>query len=317
MKKIFILVLIVALIGVGVYVIIRGQSPEETPSLPGVIEGDREEETAEDVTSDSETATEEAPTGDDTVTKPGESTTTLGSSVEGRPLTAYHFGTGDKELLFIGGIHGGYSWNTALVAYELIEYLESNPSVVPDSLTVTVVPVLNPDGLFKVVGTTEPFSASSVPDNASLKTAGRFNAHTVDLNRNFDCEWSSEGVWQSKKVSGGSKAFSEPESAALKAYVESRDLVGVVAWYSAAGGVFASSCRNGILPGTQAMTDTYAKASGYKAYQEFDFYSITGDMVNWFAKNSVPAISVLLTNHTDIEWDKNKKGIDALLESYR
>jgi hypothetical protein len=39
-------------------------------------------------------------------------------------------------------------------------------------------------------------------------------------------------------------------------------------------------------------------------------------MVNWLAKNNIPAISVLLTNHTDVEWDKNKKGIDAILEYY-
>jgi hypothetical protein len=36
-------------------------------------------------------------------------------------------------------------------------------------------------------------------------------------------------------------------------------------------------------------------------------------MVNWLAKENVPAISVLLTTHEVIEWDKNKAGIEALL----
>ena len=38
--------------------------------------------------------------------------------------------------------------------------------------------------------------------------------------------------------------------------------------------------------------------------------------MNWFAKKKVPAISVLLTTHDDVEWSKNKAGIDALLKYY-
>jgi hypothetical protein len=48
----------------------------------------------------------------------------------------------------------------------------------------------------------------------------------------------------------------------------------------------------------------------------YDFYAVTGDMVNWFAKNKIPAISVLLTNHTDTEWTKNKAGAEAILKSF-
>jgi hypothetical protein len=39
-------------------------------------------------------------------------------------------------------------------------------------------------------------------------------------------------------------------------------------------------------------------------------------MVNWLAKENIPAISVLLTNHSDIEWTKNKAGIEAILSHY-
>jgi hypothetical protein len=87
-------------------------------------------------------------------------------------------------------------------------------------------------------------------------------------------------------------------------------------WYSSAGGVFASNCHNGILPETLTLTNTFAKASGYPAYNDFNFYEITGDMVNWLAKEEIPAISVLLTNHTDTEWTKNKAGIEAVLKQY-
>ncbi|MEK7201084.1 MAG: hypothetical protein AAB737_00415 [Patescibacteria group bacterium] len=111
-------------------------------------------------------------------------------------------------------------------------------------------------------------------------------------------------------------AFSEPESAALKNYVETNRPDAAIVWYSAVGGVFASNCHNGVLPETRTLTNLYADASGYRAYGEFNFYEITGDMVNWLAKSNIPAISVLLTNHTDTEWSKNQKGITALLKYY-
>lgn len=242
--------------------------------------------------------------------------TVIGSSVEDRDITAYHFGTGEKEILFVGGIHGGYSWNTSQVAYELIDYLKKTPHAVPKNLTVTVIPVLNPDGLYKVTGKTDMLTTNDIPTDQGDTEPGRFNAHTVDLNRNFDCDWQSEGTWQQKKVSGGARAFSEPESQAIRDYVTSAAPEAVIVWYSSAGGVYASNCHAGVLSGTQALLKAYADASGYPSYNSFDYYEITGDMVNWLAKMNIPAISVLLTNHTDTEWEKNRKGIEAVLKAY-
>lgn len=241
----------------------------------------------------------------------------IGKSAEGRDITAYHFGTGTStEILFVGGIHGGYEWNTALVAYELMDYLKANPNIIPANEKVTVIPLVNPDGLAKVAGTS---SRSVLANMALLKTPtepGRFNGNNVDLNRNFDCDWQASAKWQTKTVSGGTAAFSEPESQAVKSYIETQNPKAVVVWYSAAGGVFSSSCHNGVLAETKDLTGVYAQASGYPAYKEFNFYEITGDMVNWLAKEKIPAISVLLTNHTDTEWTKNLAGIKAILKYY-
>ncbi|MDO8523480.1 MAG: hypothetical protein Q7S12_04365, partial [bacterium] len=62
------------------------------------------------------------------------SVSVLGKSVEGRDITAYHFGEGTTELLFIGGIHGGYEWNTVLLAYEAMDYLKANPAFIPKNI---------------------------------------------------------------------------------------------------------------------------------------------------------------------------------------
>lgn len=258
----------------------------------------------------------------DTNVNKNPSETVIGKSVGGRDIKAYHFGNGSTELLFIGGIHGGYEWNTVLVAQKLVDSLKKDPTLVPENLKVTVIPVLNPDGLYKVVGKdTGDFTKADVAKSATVVESGRFNGNNVDLNRNFDCDWQAQGKWQTKTVSGGSKTFSEPEAEAIKNYVESKDdknvIGGVVVWYSAAGGVFSSNCHNGVSDETKKLTGEFAVASGYPAYESFNFYEITGDMVNWFAKKNVPAISVLLTNHEDIEWDKNFAGYKAVVNHFK
>ncbi len=297
MKKIIIAVIVVVLVGFGIYFLTKSSSDSVNE------------------TNNQNVPVETQPVVVETEVK-NPNQTVIGKSVEGRDITAYHYGTGSTELLFVGGIHGGYEWNTALVSYSLMDYLKAKPEVVPANVKVTVIPVLNPDGLFKTVGTTSPFTIASVPSSQDKQIAGRFNANEVDLNRNFDCDWQANGKWQNRTVSGGANAFSEPESQAIKNYVETNTPTAVVVWYSSAGGVFSSSCHNGVSTETTQLTKMFAQASGYPAHESFNFYEITGDMVNWFAKMNVPAISVLLTNHTDIEWSKNQAGVDSLLKFY-
>lgn len=296
MKKIITIIIVILAI-VAVYFIGKKSSNDTTPTPTPVTTN----------TNTPATATSTPPAADT-------SKTVIGSSIEGRDIAAYHYGRGNTELLFIGGIHGGYGWNTALVAYQLSDYLKANPDIIPEDVKVTVIPVLNPDGLYKTVGTT---TGNFTKEDAAINTVpGRFNARTVDLNRNFDCDWKSNGVWQSKTVSGGTAAFSEPESQAIRDYVEAKDPAAVVVWYSSAGGVFASNCHGGVLSETTEIMKAYADASGYPAHSSFDFYATTGDLTNWLAKNITPAISVLLTNHTDTEWTKNLAGVKALLTFY-
>lgn len=240
----------------------------------------------------------------------------IGTSVSGNEITAYHFGQGPKEVLFVGGIHGGYSWNTSLVAYELIDYLTSNPAMIPSDVTVTVIPVANPDGLESAVGVAGRFEATkALALSDTVRTAARFNENNVDLNRNFDCEWSADATWQSRKVSGGDAPFSEPESEAIRNYVNTYKPVAAVVWFSAEGKVYPSACTGTPSKPSIELAATFATAAGYPAAAEFDAYAITGDMVNWMAKQNIPAISVLLTDHKNTEWNKNKAGIEAVLKS--
>ena len=309
MKKLIIALIVLALVGGGIYAFKNGLFTKNTT--------DYQDKTA--VTPAPAPAPAPAPT---PVAAPVDKTkTALGTSVESRTITAYHYGSdekaGAKELLFVGGAHGGYEWNSVLVAYQLMDYLKANPTSIPDGVRVTVIPVLNPDGLAKVVGTAGRFTEADVPTPIEKTIPGRYNANNVDLNRNFDCDWKATGVWQNTKVSGGGAAFSEPESKAFQAYVAAHKPDAVVEWFSSAGGVYSSHCGNAaILAETTAITKVYADAAGYPAHKNFDAYETSGDMTNWLAKNSIPAISVLLTNHNDTEWTKNQAGILALLKHF-
>ncbi len=277
----------------------NGMAADETAQQPDAAASSTEEVAEAEATQRSE--------------RPAEAV--IGTSVEGRNIVAYHFGTGAKEVLFVGGIHGGYSWNTSLLAYELIDYLKTNTSSLPEGVSVTVIPTLNPDGLYKVTNTAGSFIASSVSATDAERIAARFNANDVDLNRNFDCEWAATSSWRSQTVSGGSAAFSEPEAQALQNYVNTYKPAAAVVWFAAEGKVYPSACGGTPSQASISLAATYAGAASYGTQTEFDAYAINGDAVNWLAKEGVPAISVLLSNYSDPEWSKNKAGILAVINS--
>jgi predicted deacylase len=247
----------------------------------------------------------------------GSETRVIGTSLNGRPIAAYTFGSGEQHLLFVGGVHGGYEWNSTLLAFEFFDYLSQNPQAVPQNVTVTIIPTLNPDGTYAVVaGESERFSAAQVVDDEVLEAQARFNARGVDLNRNFDCKWQPKSSWRGQEVSAGTGPFSEPEAAALRDYVFVHQPVAVVFWHSQANAVYASECEAGVLPATRALMNAYADSAGYSAIDSFDAYPVTGDAEGWLASLGIPAITVELATHEAVEWEKNLKGFEALMALY-
>lgn len=240
----------------------------------------------------------------------------IGRSVEGRPIEAHIFGDGDSHLMFVGGIHGGYEWNSVMLAYRFIDYLKASPTAIPDGMKVTVVPSMNPDGLFAVVGKAGRFEVDDAPDVHDNSGTGRFNANDVDLNRNFDCNWSPTSTWRGESVSAGTAPFSEPEAAALRDLVLSDKPDGVIFWHSQANAVYGSECQSGILPGTMTILNAYAGAAGYTAVPAFTSYPVTGDAEGWLASIGVPAITVELSSHQILEWEKNLAGSKAILDHF-
>ncbi len=240
----------------------------------------------------------------------------IGQSVEGRDIKVHTFGVGETHLVFVGGIHGGYEWNSVVLANEMMALLRSEPELIPANLTVSIIPKLNPDGVVAALGVEGKIEFSDGAGDPGDGT-GRFNANLVDLNRNFDCKWKPESSWRGGVVSAGSEPFSEPEASALRNFVLQEKPQAVIFWHSAAGKVYASECEAGPLPETLALMKLYAQVAGYGAVPAFDAYPITGDAEGWLASLGIPALTVELISHESIDWKQNVAGVKALFDYYR
>lgn len=137
-----------------------------------------------------------------TTTAPDIESRMVGTSVEGRDITAVRRGeVGGRVVLVIGVIHGDENDGLAI-----LDRLHSLP--VPPGVDLWLVDQMNPDGV-----------AADV----------RQNANQVDLNRNFPYDWGPIGVPGDSQYAGPSAA-SEPETQAMVALItEIRP--DIIIWY--------------------------------------------------------------------------------------
>ena len=219
----------------------------------------------------------------------------IGYSVQARPLTVYRFGTGDRILLLVGGIHGGWEANTIELVEGLIDHFSATPGDILPGIAIHLIPAANPDGM-----------ALGTGRNA------RYNGHAVDLNRNWGCEWSSEAYWRDQRVFAGSAPMSEPETQSIAAYVlEMRPAV-VLFYHSQAAGVFAGDCEERGV--SHAMSAVYGEASGYSFGAPFSAYPVTGTAASWVDSLGIPSADVELESHNDPEIARNLQAVLILQE---
>lgn len=243
-------------------------------------------------------------------------TVVIGRSVEGRSIEAYTYGEGDTHLLFVGGIHGGYEWNSTLLAYDMMELLEEDSGLLAENIQITIIPSANPDGLYEVIpkeGRITWDDMSAITDDSGI---GRMNSNGVDLNRNFGCKWQRESSWRGNVVSAGTEPFSEPEAVAIRDFVMAEEPDAVIFWHSQANAVYASECHDGVLPITLDIMNVYATAANYTAVESFEHYPVTGDAEGWLASIGIPAITVELSTHETTDWNRNVAGVKALIEYF-
>ncbi len=225
----------------------------------------------------------------------------IGASVEGRPIEVYRFGHGPDHRMIVAGIHGGYEYNTVTLAKLLIERLQANPAVVPENITLFILPVLNVDGYYDYPG----------------QNQGRANAHGVDLNRNFDAlwqpDWDRRGCWNALPISAGPHPFSEPESQAVRDFILRPDihLTALISYHSAAHMIFAGG--QPLDPKSVSLAETLAAASGYIFPPQNYHCELTGQFVDWAVTLGIPGVDVELSDHRHPELETNWRLLQAFL----
>lgn len=143
----------------------------------------------------------------------------IGRSVLGRKLFAVKVGQGSPVGIAVYAIHGR-EWASSLLAYE--HYRRGVEG------SVWLVPLANPDGaMLSQKGIASAFGSAHFSFlsayTAKQLRAWKANARGVDLNVNFDAHWGT-GVKNVRKRGAenyiGERAFSEPETQALRDFTQ-------------------------------------------------------------------------------------------------
>jgi murein DD-endopeptidase MepM/ murein hydrolase activator NlpD len=224
----------------------------------------------------------------------------IGQSVLGRPIVAHRIGTGPIKVVLVGGIHGSMEANTHLLAQQLLAHFQAQPEEVPAHVSLWIIPAMNPDGL-------------QIPDR-------RWNAHDVDLNRNADTDldgcagndWSPDttGLEGEYPGAGGPYPFSEPEARAVRDFMA--DAWIAVFYHSAAEAIFTDTCQRHVP--TARLAQVLSAATGYPVPEEgWTGYPITGEFGDYLAGEGVAAVTVEMSDHEEIEFERNLAGVRAML----
>ncbi len=225
----------------------------------------------------------------------------IGESVEGRLIVASRIGQGPIKVVLVGDIHGAYEANTHTLAQQLLAHYSEHPEEVPASVSLWIIPTMNPDG---------------------LATGHRWNANDVDLNRNTDTDldgcagndWVPDTVGYEGTFpgAGGDYPFSEPETRAVRDFLA--DAWVAVFYHSAAAAIFVDTCQSHAP--TARLAEVLSLGTGYRVPEGgWAGYRITGDFGDYLAGEGVASITVELTDHEDSEFERNLEGVRALLSN--
>jgi predicted deacylase len=218
--------------------------------------------------------------------------------VEGRPLQVYTFGQGEQERMIVAGIHGGDEWNTITLANQLLRHLDQNRDIVPEDVTLYILPSLNPDG-----------------EARAHNKYGRLNHNGVDLNRNFPVNWLQDwdraGCWNSLPTSGGTEPGSEAETQAVMSFIGSHNIQALISYHSAALGIFP-----GGLPWDEDSTrlaQSIAEVTSYRFPPIDTGCTYSGTLADYAVSSGIAAVDLELTNHFDTDFEQNLQALDVLL----
>lgn len=220
-----------------------------------------------------------------------------GRSGEGRELWALVVrGEQDRnkevpQAIFMGGHHAREHLSVEtplrLLTWMLSEYEKGNTRIIEliNTREIHVIPAVNPDGLEYDISTN---SYKMWRKNRSRNHDGSFG---TDLNRNYGYGWGTGGSSKNPNSDTymGTSPFSEPESKAIKNYVESLTKLKILLSYHTYSALILYPWGGKNQPVENLkdrqtfvkMADTMATWTGYTPQQSADLYVASGDTCDW------------------------------------
>lgn len=225
----------------------------------------------------------------------------IGQSKSGRNLYALNLGVkkGEKSemiptVAYLGAHHAREHLSTEvplLAASRLLEEYATNSRIkhILDNRRLVFIPMVNPDGVMYDIRDGRYHMWRKNHEDGTGQHDG------VDLNRNYDQNWARGGSssYPSSDIYHGPHAFSEPESIAVKEFVESNaDLRAMISFHSYGelvlypwSGSF-ESVGGADLEVFKSWGAQMAASNGYTNQQSSDLYISTGDTCDWAYESS-------------------------------
>jgi g-D-glutamyl-meso-diaminopimelate peptidase len=261
----------------------------------------------------------------------------IGESVEKRPIHCFRVGRGERKILFVSAIHGN-EIGTIKLAYFLLDYLSRNEKKF-EKTTFFIVPCLNTDGFKKAKEIRGYFK----------ERMGRLNTHGVDLNRNFPTSnfrshcfvlpsKNSLGTFKYSKeiaidgpeakrlglssVEEGKKGFpktkicgkfggSEPETKALIDFIVKERISIVFSFHNVGRDVMGGEDQL-----SKELVEIYAEKSGYEIVEDDEWRKLghTGTAKDWCDGRGISFVEVEGSARYHSDWKDQKPALEAVLE---
>jgi carboxypeptidase T len=221
----------------------------------------------------------------------------VGQTINGRPIMGLHV-TGVKKrkkdsfipgILFVGSHHAREHLSTE-VPMNLIKHLlesygkDQRITQLINSRDLYFIPMLNSDGsLHDIKGRKYKYWRKNRVNNQD----GSFG---VDLNRNYSFGWGTGGSSRRTRsdVYMGPKPFSEPETQAIKQFIENHANIRILLSFHTYSELilYPWGGKRGPVGGKdqlvfEKMAKTMSKWNGYKPQKASDLYIASGDTCDW------------------------------------
>lgn len=223
--------------------------------------------------------------------------TSAGKSTEGRDIWAMRLGADQSHasekpaVIFMGGHHArehlSVEMPLMLAKHLVAQYNAGNERIVAlmNSRDIHIIPVVNPDGKSYDI---QDGNYKVWRKNRSKNANGTFG---TDLNRNYGFKWGTGGssTNPNNDTYMGTKPFSEPETQAVKKYVEAHDNITILLSFHTYsqlilypwGHKYDSIETGNDLKVHETMAKKMAEWNKYTPQQASDLYIASGDTTDW------------------------------------